>query len=224
MCGSSARSGSAYRLDAIALGAADVVIANGVECEPVLAKDKAIMRARPGDVAQGLVMMMECVGASRGIIAVKRKNSREVDAMLKAANVQLHAAKPVCPGKYAILVYGGVADVQSSVEAGVEAGGQFVVDQLVIANIHPSVWPAVTGVLPPPEIRALGIIETYSIASTVLAADAAVKAAGVSLVEVRLALGLGGKAFATVLAGDRGVLTEAVVIPAPAEGLAEFTI
>ena len=68
----------------------------------------------------------------------------------------------------------------------------------------------------------------------------ALKAAGVELVEVRLALGLGGKAFATVtgevsdvaaaveaateLASARGMLTEAVVIPAPAAGLAEFTI
>ena len=68
-----------------ARGAADVVIANGVECEPVLGKDKAVMRARPDDVAAGLAVMMGCVGASRGIIAVKRKNSREVDAMKAAA-------------------------------------------------------------------------------------------------------------------------------------------
>lgn len=176
--------------------------------------------------------VVELISIARGYAAA--------DAMLKAANVQLYAAKPVCPGKYAILVHGGVAEVQSSVEAGVEAGGQFVVDQLVIANMHPSVWPAVTGVLPPPEIRALGIIETYSMASTVLSADAAVKAASVALVEVRLSLGLGGKAFTTVtgevsdvtaaveaaamLAGARGMLTETVVIPAPAAGLADFTI
>ena len=56
------------------------------------------------------------------------------DAMLKAASVGLHAAKPVCPGKYAILVYGGVAEVQASVHAGTDAGGEFVVDQLVIAR------------------------------------------------------------------------------------------
>ncbi len=176
--------------------------------------------------------VVELISIARGYAAA--------DAMLKAANVQLYAAKPVCPGKYAILVHGGVAEVQSSVEAGVEAGGQFVVDQLVIANMHPSVWPAVTGVLPPPEIRALGIIETYSMASTVLSADAAVKAASVALVEVRLSLGLGGKAFTTVtgevsdvtaaveaaamLAGARGMLTETVVITAPAAGLADFTI
>ena len=176
--------------------------------------------------------VVELISIARGYAAA--------DAMLKAANVQLHAAKPICPGKYAILVYGGVADVQSSVEAGVSAGGQFVVDQLVIANVHPSVWPAVMGVLPPPSLQALGVIETYSIASTVLSADAAVKAASVELVEVRLALGLGGKAFTTVtgevsdvaaavesaavLAGAGGMLVESVVIPAPAAELADFTI
>ncbi|HNU93914.1 MAG TPA: hypothetical protein PKM31_03710, partial [Bacillota bacterium] len=68
-----------------ARGAADTVIANGVECEPVLGKDKAIMRARPDDVVAGLAVMMQCVGASAGVIAVKRKNSREVDAMRRAA-------------------------------------------------------------------------------------------------------------------------------------------
>ncbi|HON43082.1 MAG TPA: SLBB domain-containing protein, partial [Bacillota bacterium] len=68
-----------------ARGAADTVIANGVECEPVLGKDKAIMRAHPDDVVAGLVVMMGCVGAPRGVIAVKRKNSREVDSMRGAA-------------------------------------------------------------------------------------------------------------------------------------------
>jgi microcompartment protein CcmL/EutN len=162
------------------------------------------------------------------------------DAMLKAASVGLHAAKPVCPGKYAILVYGGVAEVQASVHAGTDAGGEFVVDQLVIARVHKDVWPAITGTLTPPEINALGIIETYSIASTVQAADAAVKAAAVDLIEVRLALGLAGKAFTTLTgevgavraaveagaqsASFSGMLVEKVVIPAPAKGLTVLSL
>ncbi|MEA4884131.1 MAG: BMC domain-containing protein [Clostridia bacterium] len=176
--------------------------------------------------------IVELISIARGYAAA--------DAMLKAASVELHAAKPVCPGKFAVLVYGSVAEVQSSVAAGVDAGGQFVVDQLVIANIHPSVWPTIMGVAAPPSIESLGVVETYSIASTVLAADAAVKAAAVDLVEVRLALGLGGKAFSMVTgevgavqaaveaaraaASARGLLTESVVIPAPARGLLEFPI
>ena len=54
--------------------------------------------------------VVELISIARGYAAA--------DAMLKAANVQLHAAKPVCPGKYAILVYGGVADVQSAGDIG----------------------------------------------------------------------------------------------------------
>lgn len=45
------------------------------------------------------------------------------------------------------------------------------------------------------KINALGIIETYTAASCVLAADAAAKAGDVHLVELRLSAGLGGKAF-----------------------------
>lgn len=67
-----------------ASGKADIVIANGIECEPVLAKDKAIMKAYPELVVAGLEMMMRLVGAERGVIAVKRKNAAEVAAM-KAA-------------------------------------------------------------------------------------------------------------------------------------------
>lgn len=68
-----------------ARGSADTVIANGVECEPLLGKDKAVMRTRPDDVIRGLAAMMSCVGALRGIVAIKRKNSREIDAMRGAA-------------------------------------------------------------------------------------------------------------------------------------------
>lgn len=65
-------------------GKADLVVANGIECEPLLAKDKAIMKAYPQLVAQGLGIMMRLVGAKRGVVAIKRKNATEVAAM-KAA-------------------------------------------------------------------------------------------------------------------------------------------
>ena len=44
--------------------------------------------------------------------------------------------------------------------------------------------------------EALGIVETRTVAATLQAADAGVKGAAVELLEVRLADGLGGKAFA----------------------------
>ena len=43
--------------------------------------------------------------------------------------------------------------------------------------------------------RALGIVETFGAAPAILAADGAVKAAAVELVEVRIGGGMGGKAL-----------------------------
>ncbi|MCR4425587.1 MAG: BMC domain-containing protein [Firmicutes bacterium] len=178
------------------------------------------------------VGIVELISIARGYVAA--------DAMLKAAGVDLFAAKPICPGKFVALVHGTVAEVASSVAAGVDAGEQFVVDQVVIPSIHPGVWPAITGTSVPPGIESLGVIETYSAASAVAAADAAAKAASVELIEVRLALGLGGKAFVTMTgrvdavraaveagameAANRGLLAEKAVIPAPAWGLVEFGV
>lgn len=57
----------------------DTVIINGAECEPLLCKDKELMRNFPGEVLGGLLLAMEHTGAPNGIIALKEKNK---DAIL----------------------------------------------------------------------------------------------------------------------------------------------
>jgi microcompartment protein CcmL/EutN len=52
---------------------------------------------------------------------------------------------------------------------------------------------------------AVGIFETFSVASTLLAADAAAKAAEVEVAELRLADGLGGKAYFVVAGAQADV-------------------
>jgi microcompartment protein CcmL/EutN len=64
------------------------------------------------------------------------------------------------------------------------------------------------GRLPEPT-DALGVIETTSVASTIMAADAGVKGAEVHLVEIRLGDGLGGKGI--VLYSGRVADVEAAV-------------
>ena len=59
------------------------------------------------------------------------------------------------------------------------------------------------------KLEALGIIESFSVASLIEGADAAVKAANVRLIEIRLAMALGGKAFCT-LTGEVAAVTSAV--------------
>ena len=79
------------------------------------------------------------------------------DAMLKTANVDMLLARTICSGKYMVMVGGDVADVQSSVAAGVEASEGAIIDSAVLSNIDPSVFPAISGAVPVAELDALGI-------------------------------------------------------------------
>ena len=153
------------------------------------------------------------------------------DTMLKAAPVRLLLARTVCPGKYIVLVTGEVADVQAAVDTGAGRGGASLVDRFVIPNVHPELLPAVSGTAVVGKLEALGVVEAFSVSAMLEAADAAVKAASVRLIEVRLAMAMGGKAFVTMtgsvaavdtavaaaaaVVGRRGLLVEKVVIAQP---------
>ncbi|MDP7111636.1 MAG: BMC domain-containing protein [Myxococcota bacterium] len=117
------------------------------------------------------------------------------DAMLKRAPVDLLECRPVCPGKFIVLVGGMTDPVNEAMAAADERGTEAVVDRLLLPNVHPSIFPAIVGAVEVQEVESLGIIETISVASTIVAADASAKAADVTLTEMRLANGLGGKSF-----------------------------
>jgi microcompartment protein CcmL/EutN len=153
------------------------------------------------------------------------------DAMLKSADVELVLARSICSGKYMVMVRGDVGAVQAAVAAGTSAGHFSVIDSFVIPNLHESVFPAISGASKVEEMEALGIVESFSVASLIEGADAAVKAANVQLIEIRLAMALGGKAFVTLtgnvaavesavdagaqVVGQKGMLVNKVVIPHP---------
>ena len=155
------------------------------------------------------------------------------DAMLKAANVELVLGRTICSGKYINVVAGDVAAARASLEAGLEAAPDGLIDQLLIPNIHESVFPALgqSVELDERDRGALGVVETFSAASALGVADAAAKAAAIVLFRIHLAMALGGKGFvlmtgkvADVAAGvaagaeiarERGLLVSEVVIPAP---------
>jgi len=115
------------------------------------------------------------------------------DAMVKKAPIALILAGTVHPGKYLILITGEVADVEESLAAGIAVGGELVLDKVLLPGVHPRVVTAVRGQRDPGRGEAIGIIETHTAAATILAADAGLKAAEVTLIELRLADGLGGK-------------------------------
>lgn len=131
------------------------------------------------------------------------------DAMLKAAEVELIFSKPVCPGKFIILIAGDVGAVDASMEAGTDFGMQYVVDSLIIPSVHPQLIPAICGTSAVKGINALGVMEFFSIAGAVLSADTAAKAGLADIMEIRLGVGIGGKSFVT-LTGDVSAVSEAV--------------
>jgi len=171
--------------------------------------------------------MIEVMSIARGIYAT--------DLMLKTAYVEVVSATPVCPGKYIAIIKGDVGAVESAISVGVEKAGEYLVDSFILANVHQGVFPAITATSMPDEIGALGILECFSLAAMIIAADATLKAADVEALELRLGSGLGGKAYFTftgdvgaveagieagkAIAISKGLLVNAEVIPAPSDRL-----
>lgn len=153
------------------------------------------------------------------------------DAMLKAAEVTLIDAHPICPGKYLSVWRGEVGPIETALSAGKKKAGSTLVDTTIIPRVHEDVFTALAGAVTVDELDAVGVLESFSVACLIRAADAAVKAAEVKLVEARLATGIGGKGFfvltgsvgpvhdamaaATSVAKEHGLLHSSIVIPQP---------
>ena len=131
------------------------------------------------------------------------------DTMLKAGNVRLLLSRSICSGKYMVLIGGDTAAVEAAVAAGVEAANGCLIDSFFLSNLHPDVFTALGRTQPVRPDGALGILESFNVATMIKAADAAAKAASVTLLELRLAMALGGKAFCT-MTGDVGSVQAAV--------------
>lgn len=134
---------------------------------------------------------------------------QSADIMLKTSQVELVLSRTICSGKYIVLIGGDVAEVQTAIDAAVNTLDFAVIDTFVIPNVHPDIFPALAGNSGADQLESLGILESFSVASLIEAADAAVKAANVKLIEIRLAMALGGKAFCTIT-GEVAAVTSAV--------------
>lgn len=118
------------------------------------------------------------------------------DAMVKRAPVERILSGTVQPGHYLVLVAGDVASVEEAAAAGGETGHSALRDSIFLPNVHRDVVSALAGERQPATGDALGIVETHTVAAAILAADAGLKGAEVTLVQLRLADGLGGKGLA----------------------------
>lgn len=62
----------------------DLLVANGVECEPFLTADHRLMLESPEEILGGLALAMEIVGARRGIMAIEANKPDAAEVMRKA--------------------------------------------------------------------------------------------------------------------------------------------
>jgi microcompartment protein CcmL/EutN len=187
-------------------------------------------------------MTMDRFPPSLGLVELSSiaRGIETVDRMLKAAEVELVLARTICSGKYIVVVGGDLPMVEASMAAGLANAAECTVDHLLIQNVHPDVYPALTSTNVLSRREAIGVLESFSVAALVEAVDQVAKAAPVEMVECRLAMALGGKAF-LVFTGDvdavrasldagaavieaRGLLVNRVLIPNPRPELFETLI
>ena len=173
-------------------GKADTVIANGAECEPLLHKDAVIMEHQSTELVRGMGLAMDAIGAKIGVIAVKAKNRQaleSVEAASAGTKVRVHRLGDYYPaGDEYDLVYGVTGRLIPPAGIPLQVG-------VVVCNVE--------------TIVNVGVLESFNVATLIQAADAAAKAAAVTLLEIRLAMALGGKAYCT-LTGDVGSVQSAV--------------
>ena len=134
---------------------------------------------------------------------------RAADMMIKTAEVKVIEAEVVCPGKYIILIEGDLSAVRASVDAVKVAFPEKLIDSFVLGNPHDSIFPAIYGSSEIEDKRALGVLETYSAASIILAADIAAKTSIVDLIELRIARGMCGKSY-MLLTGEVAAVEAAI--------------
>ena len=131
------------------------------------------------------------------------------DLIVKTADVEILEASTVCPGKYMVIYAGDLSSVRAATESCKEKLPTRLIDSFVLGNPHEDVLPAICGATDVSEVEALGVFETYTAASAVVAADNTVKTSSVDLIEIRLARGMCGKSY-VLITGSISAVTAAI--------------
>jgi microcompartment protein CcmL/EutN len=163
---------------------------------------------------------------------------KALDEMVKIAPIKIIEARTICPGKYLIVFSGDVASVEYSYKKGFDIGKDYIVDSLFLPKVHQDIIPAIGHIVKTDDWNALGIIETLSVVSSIEAGDLAAKVGGVKIIEIRLAIGFGGKSYVKILgsldavevamsagttkAKTKGLLCMETILPQPHKEIMPF--
>ena len=144
----------------------------------------ALPQTKPLAIEPALALL-EFSSIAAGVLAA--------DAMVKRATLTVVHAGTVQPGRFLVLIGGEVAEVQESLKAGLETAPDALSDHIFLPHVHPEVVRALSAIRSVQPDEALGVVETRTVSAAIHAADRGVKGANVTLMEIRLADGLGGK-------------------------------
>jgi len=160
-----------------------------------------------------------------GVIELKNipKGVEAADAALKSAGIDMVSSHPSCPGKYEIILTGSISNVTAAVNHVVAKFEGSVIDSSIMGRIDEQVIKALFGTAPAERKGSLGLVETYSAASAIKAADIAVKTARVAIYDLRVSRGMGGKGVLMVT-GEIGDVSAAIEAAAAyAKSVATFS-
>lgn len=151
------------------------------------------------------------MGKALGMVEYKTVSTgiQAADLIVKTAEVHIIQAQTVCPGKFIVLFSGDLSAVRASADAAQRKYGEQLIDVFVLGNPHESIFPALTATAQIEGIQALGVLESFTAASIIVAADIAAKTAEVTLFEIRVARGMCGKSY-LLLTGTVAAVEEAI--------------
>lgn len=158
----------------------------------------------PPSAAEVAIGLVEAESIAKGYEAT--------DAIMKVAPVRVLWARTVSPGRFVTLFTGDVEACTIALRRGSEVAADALVDDVLIPQAHAALLEAVRGPRKV-DVDALGVVETATVATALVAADAAAKATAAELLEVRLAMHLGGKGFFSIT-GEVGDVEESVAVGA----------
>jgi len=145
--------------------------------------------------------VLELEHVARGVLCA--------DAVHKRTVIELLASRPVSGGKHLLYLRGEVAEMEEAMSIGVEIAGESLLDSLFLPMADLQLWPGIPDSKNPDElgygekwisdvILSAAIVETSTICSLLAAMDAACKETEVTVRDMRLGIGIMGKAFFTM--------------------------
>ncbi|WP_098747737.1 BMC domain-containing protein [Paenibacillus sp. EZ-K15] len=129
------------------------------------------------------------------------KGYETADQMLKTSPVEVHHMKPICPGKFLIVMSGDTADVQAAMETARAEAGEFRISDFELYGVHPDIIDGLKRHSSSQPVDALGIVETATVSSGIFSLNEALKQCDIHVKKMNLGMAIGGK-FLAVFTGS----------------------